>query len=295
LQFVGGGEGSGTNVSLDRTYVIAASGRIATIQSVDVYFAEAAVMLGAQGILFSGANNGLFYCSASRMQSTAVTNLVDFGTSVWSIVTSVVIDFRGVAGTTAIAGLASSGNISVSGSGQFANCTVQTGLIAQSGIDSADERWRFESNFGIPDSQTIVMGYITTPATTNVISGTDVQIAGTWTTNADSSRASFDATGVCTFTNNEEERGDVHVTFTAEKVSGSLQSYQFKIQKNTGSGWTDVEGAQKTASVTSGATSSITIIAIARYVDGDQFRIVVNGVGTADDIDVTVTNFVIGS
>lgn len=293
IEFVGGGNGSGTNVSLDRAYIICATGKIGTVQDVDIYFADAAVLLGAQGLTLSGSNNGLFYSGTSRYQSTAITTLIDFDSAVYQVVTAVVLDFRGVSGTFAIGGDGAS-NIAVGGSGQFNSCTVESGLIDFSGtLDSTSLRWAFNGNTGIPDSNTTAFAYISVPATTNVVDGVDVPIAGTWTQHPNTERATVNASGEITFLNSESVKGQALITLSANKLGGTVQSYDFKLQKDTGSGYSDVLAASKVATVdTSGR--SITLFGLVEYVDGDKFRLVVQGVGTNDDIDVTVVQFIIG-
>lgn len=293
IQFVGGGSGSGTNVSLDRAYIIAALGEIGTVQNVDIYFADAAVLVGAAGLTLSGANNGLFYSGTSRYQSTATTTLIDFDAAVFEVITAVVIDFRGVAGSSAIGGQGAA-NLTATGSGQFNDCTVESGLSPFSGtIDSTSLKWSFTGNTRIPSSNTTAFAYIQTPATTNVVSGVDVQIAGTWAQHPNTERATVNATGEITFLNSEEIKGQALITLSANKLGGTVQSYNFKLQKDEGSGYVDVLAASKVATVdTSGR--SITLFGLVQYSDGDKFRLVVNGVGTSDDIDVTVTQFIIG-
>ena len=72
FEFVGGGSGSGTNVSIDRAYIIAPSGEIGKMTSVDIFFAEAAVFLGSQGLSCFGSDNDLFYCGTSRFQANFI-------------------------------------------------------------------------------------------------------------------------------------------------------------------------------------------------------------------------------
>lgn len=293
FEFVGSGNGSGTNVSLDRAYFICSSGKIGTVQSVDIFFADASVLLGSSGVTFSGSDNGLFYSGTSRYQSSAATTLIDFNSCVFQVISAVVLDFRGVAGTFAIGGDGEA-NIATGGSGQFNSCTLEGNVQSFSGtLDSTSLKWAFTGNTGIPDSNSVAFAYIDVPATTNIVDGGDVPIAGTWAQHPNTERATVDATGEITFLNTEEVKGQALITLSANKLGGTIQNYDFKLQKDSGSGYSDVLAANKIAAVDSGGRS-ITLFGLVQYVDGDSFRLVVEGVGTSDDIDVTVTQFIIG-
>lgn len=294
IQFIGAGAGSGTNISLDRAYVIASAGKTIDMTSVDIFFQEASVVVGLTGLSASGINNGLFYSSASRYQSTGITTLIDFGTAIFEVITGSVTDFRGVAGTVALGGLPTGGNISVAGI--WSASILSSGIVSFSGgLSSKEKTWKFSGNTGIPDSNTIAMGYITTPAATTVVDGSPTAIAGTWTAHSETERATVSAAGVITFLNSEESKGKINLTFSASKVSGGAQNYIFKVQKQAlgVGGFVDVEAAEKPVEL-SATASSITILGIASFVDTDEFRMVIEGVGTDNPVNVVVTNFIVG-
>jgi hypothetical protein len=127
-----------------------------------------------------------------------------------------------------------------------------------------------------------------------VASDTDYQVNGVWAAQADTERATVSASGEIEFFNIEETKGPVNCTFTATKVGGGTGIYTFKVQKNpNGAGWSDIEAISKTVTLSS-TTASVTLMGISKHVENDQFRLVVRGVGTADDVNVAVTQLVIG-
>lgn len=290
-----GGVGSQDSVLLSNLAILAPSGRSLSIDNVDQFIVDGCFFLGAQGVELLGANNNLLSFNRSVFQILGTGNIIDFGTSIYGIAVVDACSLVGAAGAVAINGQASSANLTATGSGRITNNTVAQGVTGTAGITTEDLQWRFDGNVRIADSNVIAFAYISTPATTVITApATVTPIAGTWTAAADTERATVSSAGVITFQNVEQEKGIVNVTFTAVKLGGGTGSYTFKVQKDTGSGYVDVEAITKTVTLSS-TTASITLMGITQYVDGDDFRLVAVGNGTSDDIDVAVTQFVIGS
>jgi hypothetical protein len=291
----GGGSGSQDSVLLSNIAILTPTGRHLSIDNVDQLVIDGCFFLGAQGFLLSGAGVGIATMNRSVFQNIAIGSIIDFGSAVTEIAVVDSCSITGPAGSVAIAGAAGSANLTATGSGRATNNTVAQGVIATSGITTRDIKWRFDGNVRIPDSNTIAFAYIDTPSTT-VISGAgiDTPIAGSWLAASVSERATVSAAGVVTFENIEEDTGLVNVTFAATKVGGGLGSYTFKVQKDSGGGYVDVEAITKTVELSS-TTSSVTLMGATTYVDNDKFRLVAVGNGTSDNIDVSVTQFVIGA
>lgn len=251
--------------------------------------------LGAVGLAFSGTCNTLAmdFTRNQDINATA-TKFIDLGSSTWEAISLNNIQFISTVAAIAVEGLPSNGNLTTNGRAIFANCFVQGSTVAVSGITIDDNKWRFVGNVGVQDSKAIAFGYISVPDTTDVLDGSYVPIAGTWTQQAFTSRAVVASNGEVTLSNLETQSFTISVTLTAVKVSGSVASYTFQIQQDSGSGFVAIEGANKTVNVST-VGQSITVFGLTEAITGHKLRIAVQGNGTADDIDVDVSQFLIES
>lgn len=94
---------------------------------------------------------------SSFVQSSGGTGvLIDFGSSVWSIIACDQVELVSAVGGTDISGLTSNGNlVSTTGRGRFRGCIVNGAGTHIAGIDHGDTLWKFDGNTGLSDSQTI--------------------------------------------------------------------------------------------------------------------------------------------
>lgn len=295
IDFIGGGLGAGTNLSLDRVYIITPNGQSITAESSDFFFASAAVIIGQDPVILRGTDSGRFAVSSSLIQSTTLGNVLDFNGSKFLDIVASALVFEGPAGAVSIAGSAGSANIT--NSATFSGCISSPGLIALSGISSGDLGYQFAGNPGIPDSQTSAFGYISTTATTNVIDGTPVVIAGTWTESPVTERANVSAGGVVGFENLEAQRGQAIVSIGITKPGNGTDDYILRLEKSTdgGSIWNAVAGMRREVALEQNDPNSITFVGLVEYVSGDQFRVTIEGDGTGDDVEALSGQIVIGS
>jgi hypothetical protein len=264
-----------------------------TVSSVAIFLTHETSFfnLGATGVTFSGTCNTLAL-DLTRYQdvNAAGTKFVDLGSSTWEAISLNNIQFLSTVAAIAVEGLPSNGNLTTSGRAIFGNCFVQGSTVAVSGITIDDNKWRFVGNVGVQDSKAIAFGYISVPDTTDVLDGSYVPIAGTWTEQAFTSRAVVATNGEITLSNLETQSFTLLVTLTAVKVSGSLASYTFQIQQDSGSGYVAIEGVTKIVNITT-VGQSITLFGLTEAISGDKLRIFIQGNGTTDDIDVNVSQF----
>lgn len=295
LLFTGTGVGTGTNVSLDRTYLVCVNGQALDSTSCDFFFASAAVIISATPLVFHGLDCGIFAGELSLIRSTALTNILDLNGAKFTDIIASSLIFEGVAGSTAVAG--QGGNVNVVGSASFTGCIVSSGILGVSGISVNDTKYEFQGNRGIPNSSTICFAYIDPDATTSVIDGTFVQLAGTWNRAAASSRCTVDAGGEVLFENPEQLKDAVTCSVSAHKVSGGGSAdYIFEVEKSTDGGtvWIAVEGMTKSVTLLSTNSSAISWTGITDHINGDKFRITVSGIGTGIDIVAETAQLVIG-
>ena len=293
---VGGGPNSGANISLDRAYVIAPNGTAINTTECDFLFTSAAVVHGQIPIVIAGA------CGILAAELTEVRgyldnqSLIDFGTCTFDdmVVSSILFNpASGVTGLTAISGQANSAN--VNGSASFSGCVVDEGIVALSGITSNDVKYKFSGNFGISDSKTLLNSYILSSATTDVLDGTPVQVAGTWTQTATSSRVLTSAVGESTFSNNEEETFSVSASISINRVTGGGSGdYTMFVEKRpSGGSFAAIEGMSKSFTLDSNNISSITWVGSVSLVSGDTVRITIQGEATDTDTVAVTGSFVI--
>lgn len=249
--------------------------------------------LGTVGLTFSGTCNTLAVNFTRHQDINSVgSKFIDLGSSTWEAILLSDTQFISTAAAIAVEGLPSNGNLTTDGRAILSNCFVQGSVTAVSGITIDDNKWRFTGNVGVQDSKPIAFGYISTPATTNILDGSFVPIAGTWTEQAFTSRAVVASNGEITVSNLETQSFTIAVTLTATKVSGSTASYTFRTEEDTGGGFLVVEGSTKTVNIsTTGA--SITLFGLTEAITGDKLRIAIQGNGTADDLNVDVSQFLI--
>jgi hypothetical protein len=243
--------------------------------------------------LVSGTGN-TFALNFTRFQDTATfaPTFIDLQSSVWEAILVSDSQFFSDVTATAIEGLPSDGNLTSLGRAVIANSFFRGTVIPTSGITVDDEKYRFTGNVGAQDSKAIAFGYITVPATTTIVDGSYVAIAGTWTEQPNTSRAAVAANGEITLSNLDKEAFTLSSTFTVSKNGGGTASYTFAIEEDVGAGFAAVAGTEKTV-ILSAATSSVTIFGLAEGVTGNKLRLSVRGNGTVDTVDATVSQFLV--
>jgi len=294
IDHIGSGSGTGTNISLDRAYVIATSGIGVRSSSCDFFFTSAAVIIASTPVLTPLGSSGIMAMELTLMQSTTIGNILDLGSCVFEDITCSSLIFKGTTGSTAIAGLPSSGNIT--NTGGFNGCIVSSELIPFSGMSSFDVGYSYSGNTGIPDSKAIGFGYLSASEITTVIDGIPAPINGVWVQHSETERATVSTSGIIEMDNSESIKGPVSLILSASKVSGGDKDYIFKIQKQSlgVGGFTDIEAASKSVTLSTNV-SSVTIVGITSFVSTDQYRAVVVGDGTSNPINIEVTNFIVGN
>lgn len=297
IQYAGGaGSGSSDNISLERVQIICSTGNALSVDNVNNILAEFCTFSGSDPVNLSGATCGTFSFVNSVILTLAATTGLDYGTSIWTSINILGGTIVGIPGSTGISGAVSNGNLTATANARVTNLQFSGVTTLLSGISTTDTQWRFGSNVGIAESQTVAFAYITASANTVVSAiNTDYPVNGTWAAQAETERATVATNGEITFQNIEEEKGLINVTFVASKIGGGTQNFEFKVQKDAGGlgSWVDVTAVTKTVALTS-ATSSITMFGVAKYKEADKFRLVVRNTSGTDDLIVTVTQFVIG-
>lgn len=295
VAFTGAGSGTGTNVSLDRTYLVCPLGQALDVTSCDFFFTSAAVIVSPIPVHFHGLDCGIFAAELTLLQGSVAGNLLDFNGCKFQDIIGSSLLFEGPAGAVAIAG--QTGNANVEKSASFAGCPVAPGVIPTSGIDPSDTKYNFQGNPGIPDSVSACFAYIDPDAETTIQDGTFVQLAGTWNLSANSSRVVIDPIGEIEFLNAESALGQVTCSISCHKVSGGGSAdYHFELEKSTDGGtvWVAVEGMTKDLTLTASASQSITWTGLVDHVAGDKFRVTAAGDATTTNIVAESGQIVIG-
>lgn len=297
IQYSGGaGSGSTDNISLERVQVDCSSGNALSVGNVNNILAEFCTFSGSDPVNLSGATCGTFSFVNSVILTLAATTGLDYGTSIWTSINVLGGTIVGIPGSTGISGAVSNGNLTATANGRVTNLQFSGVTTPLSGISTTDVRWRFNNNIGIAESQSVAFAYISASANTVITTiNTDTPVAGTWTAQSETERATVATNGEITFQNIEEQKGPVNVTFVASKIGGGTQNFQFKVQKDAGGvgSWVDIPAVSKTVTLAT-ATSSITMFGLAKHKASDKFRLVVRNTSGTDDLIVTVTQFVIG-
>lgn len=206
------------------------------------------------GLSFSGNwNTWLWERSTINISAGAMFNL---GTAVFNYFLTDTILVNLGATATFLSGLASSGNISATGSGQV-RVTMSTGSgTILSGITPGDARWDFFHNSNIQDSRAdgIVAMQGNATATTIITPGTYVKTAGTWTV-ISSSQFTGDTTGRLTYNGVKNVRVPILVSLSVEPVSGTNKTIGIRIAKNG----TTIVNSTRTARTDSGTPVNISV------------------------------------
>lgn len=249
------------------------------------------------GITVSGSGNWE-RLAISRFGATTTKNdfiALDLSDSVLLSAEVDNLNVIGVPGAIGFSGLANSANITVGSVFSIASSEFLGGMTTLGGaLTDNDTGFSYSVVSGVIASKALGHCYIITSQTTNITSGVEVGVAGIYTQGAESSQSTSSTTGVITLLNRIQKRGTVSTSIDIDKVGGGTDDYIFRIKKDVGGLGTTIEnvdGAFTTISLSGGGSDSIYIFGPTRFVDGDEYFITVEGVGTNDDIVAVTQGF----
>lgn len=241
-----------------------------------------------QGLTFSGVNKFVHSISRTAISTTVGAGFiaVDQTSMVTSFLEYDLHTILGPAGSVAYSGLPNSGNMAAGSVGTIAGNNIVGGMTTLSGLDEKDVGYKYTNTSQVNDSTVLGAGYITTEETTTILDGTDVIIEGVYTQSTSSVQADIDAAGVITARNLISSRVMVVSIIVIDHVGGGTDSYIFRIQKDAGGlgTWVDIPEAVIPKTFQGAETNTIVLKGPTEAVDGDEFRVVVRGVGTTDSL-----------
>lgn len=236
-----------------------------------------------KGFLFTGNGNGAFFSqSSSYIAASNVGTILDFGSSVFELITletGRIETFAG--GQIGVNGAASSANVSNRGS--ISDVAFNGPGDHTAGILNSDLRWRFLGNTGNDGTEDSVNhGAMTmqgnATATTISTIDTPVKVAGTWTQQT-LSRFTFLSNGRLTYSGIPDIRASFTITTSPTAGVGGNQNVTCYPAKND----TVLSDFGSQATVKAGDTTSITIPAETLLSTTDYLELwCENNTGTTD-------------
>lgn len=250
-----------------------------------------------QGITVSGSGNWerLAISRFGATTSQAAFIAIDLSDSLLLSAEIDNLNVIGVPGAVGLAGLPNSGNVTSGSVFSISSSEFLGGMTTLGGsLTANDTGFSYDVVSDVISSKVIGHCYITTPQTTNISNGVEVPVAGIFTQGSESSQSTSSAAGVITLLNRIEKRGTVSTSIDIDKIGGGTDDYIFKIKKDVGGAGTtieDVDGAFTTIALSGGGSDSIYIFGPTRFVDGDEYFVTVEGIGTGDDIVAVTQGF----
>lgn len=250
-----------------------------------------------QGITVSGSGNWERLAISRFGATTDKSDFIALNLSDAVLLSAEVdnLNVIGVSGALGFSGLANSANITAGSVFSIASSEFLGGMTTLGGSLTADDTgFSYDVVSGVIASKVIGHCYIATSQATNISSGVEVPVAGIFTQGAESSQSTASASGVITLLNRIEKRGTVSTSIDIDKIGGGTDDYIFRIKKDVGGLGTTIEnvdGAFTTIALSGGGSDSIHIFGPTRFVDGDEYFITVEGVGTNDDIIAVTQGF----
>ena len=248
------------------------------------------------GIILTGEFSLIALREVFLIATTAGTVLLDwFDSSIPNFELNNV-EFRGPVGAFALRADAGGVNMSPGSLGTIQNSTLGlpgTLTPLTGGLHENDPAYLFENTLGVIDSRAIGHAYVTTPAETDVLDGSPVQIAGIFAQGAESSQSTSSIGGTITMQNRIEQRGVISANIDLTKQTGSSRDYIICMQKDPGGigSPSPVDGSCSTATLAGGGSFTIAIAAPVRFIDTDEFYVTITGVGTTENITASTENF----
>lgn len=183
---------------------------------------------------------------------------VDLGNAISNTIEFQNYIFNGVAGSTAISGQASNGNLPTDTIGTVTSCTLNGGgATPLAGITQDDFRWEFFGNSGVPDTRPDALLSLQSNATATAISAPDtpVKLAGTWVNEGDSHFVG-DTTGRITYPAERPFKTPFTVRCSLEPVSGTNKNISLYLAKNG----SIISGTKSSIKADSGSPQSVTTL-----------------------------------
>ena len=266
---------------------ISGVGTLAALNIFDSVFLN----IKTQGIIASGNFLLLAIREILLLTSSTGVNLLDFRGSLLNDMEITNLEAVAPAGSFVLVGDAGSVNMAAGRVANISDSNLSTKLLGNSiggGLDANDPGYKYESAT-VTNSKTIGHTYVTTPATTNILDGVAVQVAGTYTQGSETSQASSDSTGIITMHNRIEKRGEAKLDIDISKQTGAAAEYMVTVQKNAGGLGVivPIDGMATTVTLAGGGSAQVSISAPTSFVDGDKYFATILGMGT--DVDVTAT------
>ena len=199
--------------------------------------------------------------------------------------------------STAISGLASSGNILPNGLLEVRGCNFRALTTPLTGVAVNDIRVDFMDNSGLSDSQTAADLFLEngseqiSVATQGVFYDIGLPSGGANWASDITDRFTFSTDGYLTYIGETDLDGEIIATATVEKQGGGSEIIEMRIAINWSAGQT---GLAKSKSQTQNTQpTSVTSIALTKLTNGDTIRPIFANNGSTQDIIVEVTSMVV--
>lgn len=244
---------------------------------------NSAVLAGDDGMTLTGVTNwGAVSIDKFLFFTPSATCIgIDFNTSLHRTVILSSFSFNGVPGSIGLDGATNSANLRV---GSLANVTLSEflgGVTALSGINESDIRWDFQSNAGVPDSQSFGLLSIdnnATPTTTPL--NTPVKMAGTWVTEL-VSHFTADGTGSLIFTGEIDESLAIDIALTMLMVSGASDK---QVSGYAALNGTEVTQTRRPGTATNTKAASVNIVWDHVFTEGDKLDVFIEN--NSDSVNI---------
>lgn len=240
------------------------------------------------GMMFTGGTGN--FGIQNSLFSGYTGNCIDLSTFVFNVLSMDTVIFSGAVASTALSGLASSGNIGTRG--VVSKCSFNGSGAALSGIDEQDLKWDFTGNFGVARSRNAADGFLLTTET--VIIGTIGQfeeVGGTSFSSSILDRFTISTSGVLTYVGIEDIEIQVSGFATVQKVGGGSDVLVARFAKNWVSPSSGI--AQSGGQSENATPTSIPLVALIDLTTGDTIRVIVANSTTTANIEVDLASIVI--
>lgn len=269
--------------------LVAACQNIGTVTNTQIFQIRNSFIVDAAagGITCVGANS-LFVLDTIYAVVGGGT-IVDLGVTTFDDLSILNCIWDMPSGGTFLSGAAGSANINVGRTGVASNNRLIDVTTPLTGITPDDDRWGFNFNDAIRDTNRIALITLNGNATATVLSVLDlpVLVAGVWVEQNISGYTS-DVNGRLTYTNEKPRDTGVAATFTAQKATGGgVDDYTFLLFVN---GIGELPSVAK-GSLSSTAVSQITVNWNVELVEGDFLEIFVAGNTSTDDVLIVDAQF----
>ena len=216
-------------------------------------------------------------------------NLFDLGSSVTEIFHIDRCEIHYPGSSTFLSGLAASANIAIGGFGFVTgNNLIDDGGALLNNIAVNDIRWTFASK-GIELSSIKGELIINTPASTTVLNGTYVKVAGTTTLKL-GNRISTPSDMVMQYNNLEPSDRFAIFVINIQKDSGADRIYDMAMFLG---GFIIGDSVKANITITTSPVDIMLLTIIEDFVTGDQVEPRIQGVGTTDAVTVNSVNLII--